>query len=260
MKTVAIGILALLAGGCAADPMFDLVPRDPDAPWQAGGRWVGVETNRATVNASFDGAWLDHLIFDVEVVNRSDSTLCIDPRQFSFTLASSRGDLPRGLRRGFSAEDPAKVQARLAQEISGGSELRQAAVGALGLLTFVAIVAAVVAADVELPDIGSPDGHRNDTTQQAAETQRAHIEDFEQSCDHSAQTLLVRTELARGELVRGELWFPLGPLSQAIGPTPSGGDAYSITSTPPRKASCFALALHPPTSTGAPAIEYFVQR
>src|SRR5439155_18532571 len=49
MKTVAIGILALLAGGCAAGPMFDLVPRDPDAPWQTGGRWVGVETNRATV-------------------------------------------------------------------------------------------------------------------------------------------------------------------------------------------------------------------
>src|SRR5262252_8636122 len=65
MRTVAIGILALMCGGCAA-PAFDLVSHDPESPWLPGQRWVRTESSRATVSASFDRYWLDHLVFDVE--------------------------------------------------------------------------------------------------------------------------------------------------------------------------------------------------
>lgn len=79
MRAVVIGILALFCGGCAA-PAFDLVSRDPGSPWLVGERWVRTESSRATVSASFDAYWLDHLIFDVEVVNQSDAPLIVDPR------------------------------------------------------------------------------------------------------------------------------------------------------------------------------------
>jgi len=53
MRAVAIGILALCCGGCAA-PAFDLVSRDPESPWLTGQQWVRTESNVATVSASFD--------------------------------------------------------------------------------------------------------------------------------------------------------------------------------------------------------------
>jgi len=83
------GILALLCGGCAAGH-FDLVPRDPEAPWHAGPRQVRVESSNATIKASYDGIWLDNLAFMVEVVNQTDSVLVVDPQRFTLTLATTR--------------------------------------------------------------------------------------------------------------------------------------------------------------------------
>lgn len=263
MRTaLAIGILALLAGGCApAAPLLDLVPRDPAAPWQAGERWVGVESDRATINASFDRAWLDHLVFDVEVVNQSDSMLTIDPRQFSFTLTSSDTRLPRALRRRFTAEDPRKVASRLQHEVPHQSGFSDGLLGLAAFVVGVVVLAAVVASDIELSSADdSGDEHAN-SVQDVAAMQRAQAEDFTRSCRHSAETLLRPTGLAPHETVRGEIWFPIGPLRQAIGPPPLAGDKYNITTTPPKRAAAeYELTLRPPANTGALAIEYYVSR
>ena len=106
MRAVTIGILALLCGGCAAG-QFDLVPRDPEAPWLAGPRRVRVESSNTTINASYDGIWLDHLAFMVEVVNQTDSVLVVDPQRFALTLAMAGPEEPYEL----PAADPASIQA-----------------------------------------------------------------------------------------------------------------------------------------------------
>ena len=102
MRAVLIGILALLAGGCAA-PAFDLVSRDPESPWLAGNRWVRTESSRATISTSFVHTLADHLVFEVEIVNHSDSALVVDPERFSYTLSSSARDLPVRLRNDVAA-------------------------------------------------------------------------------------------------------------------------------------------------------------
>jgi len=106
MRAVTIGILALLCGGCAAG-QFDLVPRDPEAPWVAGPRQVRVESSTATVKTAYDGIWLDHLAFMVEVVNQTDSVLVVDPQRFALTLATSAPEEPYEL----AAADPTSIRA-----------------------------------------------------------------------------------------------------------------------------------------------------
>src|SRR5262249_10516066 len=115
-----------------------------------GGRWVGMESNRATVSASYDRAWLDHLIFDVEVTNQSDSLLVVDPQQFSLTLSNPAGDLPRRLRQRFTPESPARVRARLGREAAVGLGITDAAMGMAGLVLGTAILIAVVEGGVDL--------------------------------------------------------------------------------------------------------------
>src|SRR5260221_14788311 len=54
-----------------------------------------------------------YLVFDVTVVNRSDSTLLIEPQEFTFTLASSGGGLRPAQQKPFPAVDPEVELARL---------------------------------------------------------------------------------------------------------------------------------------------------
>src|SRR5260221_123105 len=54
-----------------------------------------------------------YLVFDVTVVNRSDSTLLIEPQEFTFTLASSGGGLRPAQQKPFPAVDPEAELARI---------------------------------------------------------------------------------------------------------------------------------------------------
>lgn len=257
MRAVVIGILALFCGGCAA-PAFDLVSRDPETPWLAGQRWVRTEASQATVKASYDRTWLDHLIFEVEVVNQSDAPLVVDPGQFSFTLASSGGDMPRGLRKRFSAEDPAKVRARLDRAASGELSLGETFLGFAALVTVVAL--AVSSAAFDPPPVGEAEyrGITGDRDPDEGATGRAEVMEFRRECERSVHELLQRTELAPGASARGEVWLPAAPLRRAVGGEPSPPDAGSITATPARAPSDYALTLRTPAALGGQEIEYSV--
>jgi len=257
VRVVVVGILALCCGGCATAPAFDLVSRDPGSPWLVGQRWVRTESSRATVNASFDRIWLDHLIFEVEVVNQSDAPLLVDPGQFSFTLASSAGDMPRSLGRRFSAEDPARVHARLDREASGAKGIGGAVLG-------LASVVAVVALSVTLSDIDpapseevSLDDAPRDRYQQAVAYERAQSAELRRSCERAARELLARTELAPGQSLRGEVWLPAWPVRRVTEPEASGENP-SITAGPARARSDHGLTLRTPDALGGQEIEYSV--
>jgi hypothetical protein len=258
MRVVAIGILALVAAGCAPAGQFDLVPRDPDAPWQAGGRWVGIESSRATVSASYDRAWLGHLIFDAEVVNQTDSTFVVDPEQFSLALASSAGNLPKGLRRRIPAESPDRVDARVARESAAGTGLSDAVMGFAGLVLGTAVLVALAAGDADLTTSESAD--ITSSQGPAVDPRAARRAEANHERDLLPEVLLHRTELAPGQSVRGELWFDARGLLRVMGTEQSDEprSEWSITSTPPRTPARYALRLRAPAVTGAPEIEYFV--
>ena len=265
MRAALIGILALLCGGCAA-PAFDLVSHDPESPWLPGQHWVRTESSRATVSASYDVTWLDHLVFEVEVVNQSDAPLVVDPSQFSFTLASSTGDLPRGLSQHFAAEDPHKVRTLLERAIPEHDGL-----GPLVLVGAVAVVAlAILAGDLDAippPEAEDQDpGFRNGsapcTSTQAcvaepAPDDRGPASEFERTRQRSLSELLQRTELAPGQSIRGEVWLPAKPLRRMVS-AESAPHGHGITATPAPAPSDYALTLRTPDALGGQEVEYSI--
>jgi hypothetical protein len=260
MRAVVIGILALMCVGCAAAPSFDLVSRDPESPWLVGQRWVRTESSRATVNASYDRTFLDHLVFAVEVVNQGDAPLVVDPAQFSFTIASSSGNVPRWLRHPFAAENPAKVEARLDHELKGDAGLGGAVLDLVGTVAVVALAVTVMDLD---PAASGSDGYvdgTEDRYQQAVAAEHAQDAEHRRSCQRALARLLSRTELAPGESLRGEVWFPAWPLRRAIDADtpPEYHDSISTAPGPPRAPSDHALTLRTPEALGGQEIDYSI--
>ena len=70
MRCVAMGLVAMLAAGCAApaNQLFDLSPRGLETVPADGPASVRVEATSVTFVATFAGMWADLLVFDIEVV------------------------------------------------------------------------------------------------------------------------------------------------------------------------------------------------
>lgn len=264
MRAVLIGILALTCGGCAA-PAFDLVSRDPEAPWLVGQRWVRTESSRATVNASFDRFWLDRLVFEVEVVNQTDAPLVVDPKQFSFTLARSGGDLPRALEKRFAAEDPDKVRTRLEQATPEGGYGVLMFVGAVAVVTLAVLAGGFDPMPPAEAEVRSPDASDGGDAAPAScdpdpgppADGRASATGFDRERERSLRELLERTELAPGQSLRGEVWFAAKPLRQLVSGE-SSGEGHGITATPARAPSDHALTLRTPDALGGQEILFSV--
>lgn len=251
MRTVTIGALALLAGGCASMPMYDLVPRGVEPPWLQGQHWVQSESEHATLMAAFDRTWADWLVFDVEVVNRSDSTLRIDPGEFSFTLSSSRGDLRAAIREPVHAVDPGSLMGTVDRWIPR-------------------VARDPAAVEMVEPFRGSPalaESAQDRDDPPALETTPPEEQgplNYEQRMaelwmlrDRWASTVLVLTYLPPGHAVSGTVWLPAWPLRQALGPT-RYENTLSITAQPSRLAGDHALTLWAPPALGAQRIDYDV--
>jgi hypothetical protein len=261
MRAVLIGILALLVGGCAA-PAFDLVSRDPESPWLAGNRWVRTESSRATITTSFARTLADHLVFEVEIVNQSDSTLVVDPERFSYTLSSSARDLPARLRRDVAALAPANVVTRLDKEAARLHKEYERGPDQGLLITAVAgavLIAALALDVVEFGEMGSVSHQETsggiDISFQ--DPPPPPWPDPSRLRDRCVVRLLQRVTLAPGETVRGDLWLPAAPVRKAIDPTASAGE-MSITALGPPAIPDYGLTLRAPAELGGQEFEYSI--
>src|SRR6266487_563556 len=221
MRKVAIGVLGILAVGCASTAMFELAPRDGDGRWLAGQQWLERGSGGAAIAVSFERIWLDRVLFDVSVTNRSDSTIHIDPRDFSYTLTSQGGELPARLRRPFAAIDPecelAGLDQQMAQQASshGVTELMNAVVGVVDLVD-------------DLAEAGrrtreAQDQHDREQRERETQSHREQ-EDFATSMaslsqvrDRLASSALRRTDLLPGQSICGKISLPAGPVRRAVG-------------------------------------------
>ena len=265
-----IGILALLVGGCAA-PAFDLVSRDPESPWLTGTRWVRTESSRATVSTSFVHTLADHMVFEVEVVNQTDSTLVVDPERFSYVLSSSDHDLPARLGRRVAAASPATVVARLDKE--GARVKREYGRRNEGAVLAV-LAGAVVVAAIALDLINVDTIESAVTTASSLIPSQIEVTGGTEPCvapppvappppdpdgarERYVARLLQRVALAPGASVRGDLWLPAKPVMKAIEPGASASE-LSVTAPSPRKLPDHQLTLRAPAELGGQEFEYSV--
>jgi len=261
MRSLATVILALSTVGCAPAGLLQLAPRETSHSSQARAHWIATESSRSTVSASFERAWLDHLLFEVEVVNQSDSTLVVDPGLFSLVLTSSDDSPDRRPPNPVAPESSERVLARLERESVVAPGLSDAVLELAGL-AFAMVVVATLVAGGEFPDLAPSASEEQE--EPAPDPHVARRAEAVQALERLPRRLLDRTELAPGTSVRGGLWFPVRALRRVIQPEPAGEDAaseWSITSSRPQRRNVqYGLTLRAPAALGGQQIDYFAWR
>lgn len=257
----ALAVLLALVAGCVPAPLLRLTSRDADAHWLQGRQQVRRVSDGVTVHASFDRSSDRHIGFVVEVANRSDSTILLEPERFHFTLAHPGGDAPPALRGPFQALDPEARLERLDRE-AAAERARHGTAATLDAVTGVA--------DAVLDTWQA-------RTRTAEEEERDALHDLERAverleeADTHERTLfrlararaawtdraLRRTHLLPGREARGWIVLPAGPVHALLaGPA----RPYSITGTePPAIAEC-TLTLHAPVGDRIHAMSWAVRK
>ena len=240
MRALARVILALSTVGCAPAGLLQLAPRETSHSSRANARWIASESSQSTVSASVERAWLDHLLFEVEVVNQSDSALVVEPEQFSLTLSSSAELHDRRPPGPIAPASVERVRARLRWEYLVAPGILEEVPVFASTGCFVTVVGvALVERNWNPTDGASPPDPR------LARQAEAGL-----AIESLPQSLLGRTELAPGGSVRGRLWFPAKTLRRVIHPE----------SPDQRRHIEYGLTLQAPAALGGQQIDYFAWR
>ena len=263
MPWLTMAVLAVLAGGCTPAVLLDLTPRDARGsaasdPWKA----VGESTN-ATLTVAFEGACGDCLLFDINVVNQSDSLLRADPGEFSCVVSSTRRDLSASLRRPVSALEPDAATPHLERDLASGARL-DAVLGAVGFLVLATLLVADIASgqspfaedgeSAEVESCAAPGPSPSAIDSYASwSAQRMRLR------ERWSQDALRPTVLEPGASAHGLIALPAGPLRRALGPD-EVADSRSITSFGSRPASDLRLVLRAPAVLGPQKFEFDVER
>lgn len=264
MRTMAMGIVALLAGGCASAPMVDLVPSRAGVYPPASARDVRMESSNATVVAGFAGPWRQWLVFDITVVNRSDSVLEVAPEQFSISLTRSRGRKTRVLGRSVHA-----VASEQALDVLDRGQSRESFLwGALLGLEGAAMVANVVSMVAGSAQESEDDQHAheqlaNDLLVLARGTvgaATARMDDLDDEHDRWTRSALLRRALAPGASVSGTIALPGAPFRRSLAACERAPDEslWTITGPPTRPARGYRLTLQAPSNLGGQRFEFDV--
>lgn len=263
MRKVTIGVLGILAVGCASTAMFELAPRDNGARWLAGQQWVERGTDGVVIAASFERSWLDRLLFDVSITNRSGSTICVDPGRFSYSLTGSGDELPAQLRKPIAAIDPELELARLDQrmaQLASDHGVIQMLGGVVGVVDLVDDLVASGRRTREEQDRDDRDDREREIVSHGGEedfaTTMANLSELR---DRLAASALRRTDLRPGQSIAGKVSLPAGPVRQVVG-DPVVEDRFSITSKPVRRAADCTLTLHVPVGAESQDIRYALRR
>lgn len=81
-------LFALLFIQCHVPPnaVMKLTADSPEAKWYKGKQILTIENEIVSIQLSFDRTSSDNYLFDVDVLNTSDSTLLVDPQKFYYSL------------------------------------------------------------------------------------------------------------------------------------------------------------------------------
>lgn len=108
----------LLLAGCTPAAVYHLDSREPDIRWFHGQELIRRESGGVSFVVSFHRCWSSYLVFDVEVINRSDSAILVEPEKFYYQLSVKYGDLEAALQQKFMAVNPETQLHMLDKQVS----------------------------------------------------------------------------------------------------------------------------------------------
>lgn len=174
MKHVLVLSAILIISACSPAPVYHLTSRDTDVAWYHGQQLVRREAGGITLVVSFHRSWNSFLVFDVEIINRSDSTILVEPEKFHHRLSMKSGDATVGLTQKFAAINP-EGQLALLDKASASEEARHQTMVALETIAEVADLVGDVAASGERTAEEEDRDERRDFERAASR----HMEDVE---------------------------------------------------------------------------------
>jgi len=258
-----IGMLALGARGCASAPMVDLVPHAPGVHPPANRRDVRLESSASTIVVEYAGPWRNWFVFDVTVVNRSDSVMRVVPEQFSMSLARSQGKKTWALGSPIHAASAEQTVASLDRGLSREGFLWGALLGLEGVAMVANLASMVVNSAEETPE--DQDTHLQmaddllSIGQATADAAGARLGNLDDERERWFGSALGSTALAPGSSVSGTLAVPGSSLHRWLGYDPSPYEReWTIIGEPRRPAGQYRLTLRAPSRLGGQQFEFDV--
>lgn len=213
----------LLLTGCAA-PVYQLTPETGEVAWIEGRPTTRAERGGLTLVASYERLDLDYVALDIEVKNRTDRSVDINPADFRYAALNPVHDTLRspstGTRLAYFAADPTREADRVsAYQEREVKRLKRARI--LNTVLLVAAVASDVASSTSRKNASADRWVRNRVTHDnlytAIQAKRmidhGTFADRMQRYDYEAyrwrELALKRTTVAPGESVRGLVYLPL---------------------------------------------------
>lgn len=216
MNKALVLLLVLLAAGCRPATVYQLTTREPDARWHQGRQLIRREADGVSMVASFDRTWGRYLVFEVVIINHSDSTIMVEPRAFSYSVAAENGAIPDKLARPVAAVDPESELAQLDKWASAqqSSHEMNSMMNALGEVLDVAadIAEAGSRTDEEKSLDAQQDLGRAVERQNERQDHAATMTNLAVLRDYWASRALRRTELEPRQSIGGKIALPTNVL------------------------------------------------
>lgn len=259
-RIACLASIALLAG-CSPAPVLRLTALEPSAPWQQGSQLVRRDSSGVVVTAAFERTWEGNLVFDLEVTNRSDATVVLDPVAIHYTVVPAEGARSGPAGRAVLALDPEQQLARL-DRLVASENANQSTGLLLDMIGGVLEGAAALAARGTATEAEADEDQRRDLEREAARHRddERHATTLATLADRRAywaRQALRRTDLAPGETAAGKVLLPAGPLGRVTRGPRDRWPARRVARTP---AAEQRLQLHVPPVTNPEGIPYRFSR
>jgi hypothetical protein len=247
MNKLAAIVLLVLVAGCEPASVYRVTSRDADAPWFRGQQLVTREADKVGLTVAFDRSWHGSLIFDVSVVNRSDSTFVVDPADFAFTLETRLSDDSVSSRSDVVAVDPEAVLARIDNAAEAEAASHETSV-TLNALSETADLAADVSGGSSRTAEQAREDEHSDRERMAArheegEAHAANVTELGRLREYWGSRALRRTTLGPGQTIEGKIAMPAGALKRARVKAQGDREEHPWGLRKPAPKYAFALAL-----------------
>lgn len=238
-----IGILVLLLSSCASTiTRFRIEPQSGDIARIDGRAVTRAERNGIVVVASFEREDMEFIAFDIEVKNKTNQPISVNPADFQYALLGSAQDTLTDFRLSDGtlvrqAADPSYETGRV--EVKQKKEQKRLKTAKIvNTVLFVALIASDVATSNRSRNYNEWRHNRinHDVAWQALNMKRAidygtfanRMQRYDYEVHRWRDLAMKATTVAPGESVRGLIYLPKIPQAQYLGLTYASAEQMSV--------------------------------
>ena len=227
-------IVPLLLTNCSPsqNSILNLKAQTENNEWYKGKEIATIDNDSVVIRISFDRIFNNDYLFDIDIINRSEQRILIEPEKFSYIM--TRGSIKKGETVAeVSAQDPEKVifELQKRQLIHQNNMETQAMVSSLGyFLQFAGQTKALVTGDVELSQQIDHQAKRMKEDELINDIQNKNISNSLDNTSYIWEMLALRkTTLYPNESISGKVFFPVNELAKTLEFTfPIGEESIKI--------------------------------